>query len=138
MSLEAKPVISIIDDDESCREALAGLMKWLGFGVQTFESAVKFLASPDAAESSCIISDVQMPQITGIELHKRLTELGHAIPTILITAYPNEATRDRALADGVICYLSKPFDNDALIECLRRAVPSLMKSAPGGTTSGIE
>ena len=113
-------------------------MIWLGFGVQIFASAVEFLASPNAAGSSCIISDVQMPQMTGIELYKHLTELGYAIPTILITAYPSEAARDCALADGVICYLSKPFDNNALIECLRRAVPSLMKSAPGGTTSGIE
>jgi CheY-like chemotaxis protein len=63
-----------------------------------------------------------MTHMTGIELHKRLTELGYAIPTILITAYPDEVDRDRALADGVVCYLSKPFDNDALIECVRSAL----------------
>lgn len=122
MPLETKPVISIVDDDESCREAIAGLMNWLGFGVQTFASAVEFLASPNVAGSSCVITDVQMSHMTGIELHKRLTELGYAIPTILITAYPNETARDRALADGVLCYLSKPFDNDALIECVRSAL----------------
>jgi FixJ family two-component response regulator len=119
VSLKPKPVVSIVDDDESCREAIAGLMHWLGLGVQTFASAVEFLASPDATCSSCVIADVQMPRMTGIELYKRLRELGHAIPTILITAYPNEEARDRVLADGVICYLSKPFDNDAMIECVR-------------------
>ena len=122
ISAKSKPVVSIIDDDQSCREAIAGLMHWLGLSVQTFGSAVEFLSSPDVAGNSCIITDVQMPQMTGIELHKRLTELGHAIPTILITAYPDEAARDRTLADGIVCYLSKPFDNDALIECVRSAL----------------
>jgi CheY-like chemotaxis protein len=103
-------------------EAIAGLMNWLGFSIQTFASATEFLASPHVASSSCVITDVQMPHMTGIELHKHLTELGHAIPTILITAYPNDAARDRVLADGVVCYLSKPFDNDALIECVRSAL----------------
>ncbi len=97
-------------------------MNWLGFGVQTFASAVEFLASPNVAGSSCLITDVQMPHMTGIELHERLKELGYAIPTILITAYPNETARDRVLADGVVCYLSKPFDSDALIECVRTAL----------------
>jgi FixJ family two-component response regulator len=119
---KTKPLVSIVDDDESCREAIAGLMKWLGCGVQTFASAVEFLASPDVKVSSCVITDVQMPEMSGIELHRRLTELGYAIPTILITAYPNESARDRALADGVVCYLSKPFDNDALLDCVRSAL----------------
>jgi FixJ family two-component response regulator len=120
--LKTKPLITIVDDDESCREAIASLMNWLGFGFQTFASAVEFLASPSVAGSSCVITDVQMTHMTGIELHKRLTELGYAIPTILITAYPDEVDRDRALADGVVCYFSKPFDNDALIECVRSAL----------------
>lgn len=120
--LKAQPLIAIVDDDKSCREAIAGLMNWLGFSIQTFASATEFLASPHVASSSCVITDVQMPHMTGIELHKRLNELGHAIPTILITAYPNDAARDHVLADGVVCYLSKPFDNDALIECVRSAL----------------
>ena len=86
---------------KSVREAVAGLVNWLGFVPQTFTSAVEFLSSPSVAESACIIADVQMPYMTGTELHERLTQRGHAIPTILITAYPNEAVRDRALADGV-------------------------------------
>jgi FixJ family two-component response regulator len=120
--LNTKPVISIIDDDESCREAIASLMTWLGLSVQTFASAAEFLASPHVAGCSCVITDVQMPQMTGIELHRRLRELGHAIPTIMITAYPDDAARDRVLADGVVCYLSKPFDNDDLLACVRSAL----------------
>lgn len=119
-----KPLISIVDDDESVRESIAGLMNWLGFGVQTFASAVEFLASPAIADSSCIITDVQMPQMTGHELRKRLTERGYAIPTILITAYPNDAARDRALADGAVGYLTKPLDKDTLIECVQAALGS--------------
>ena len=120
--LKAIPLISIVDDDESVREAIAGLMNWLGLEVQLFASAVEFLESPRCADSSCVITDVRMPHMTGIELHKRLTELGYAIPIIMVTAYPNEVARDRALADGVICYLAKPFDKDALIECVRSAL----------------
>lgn len=121
---KTKPRISIIDDDESVREAIAGLMNWLGFGVQTFGSATEFLASPGVGDSSCVITDVQMPHMTGVELHKRLDELGYAIPTILITAYPSEQARERALADGVVCYLTKPFDKDTLIGCVRLALQS--------------
>jgi len=119
---KAKPLISIVDDDVSVREAIAGLMNWLGFKAQTFASAVEFLASPDVGANSCVITDVQMPQMTGPELHKRMKELGYAVPTIMITAYPSEAARDRALADGVICYLSKPFDKDVLIDCVHSAM----------------
>jgi FixJ family two-component response regulator len=120
--VKSESIVSIIDDDVSCREAIAGLMAWLGVGVQTYASAAEFLASPIAEGNSCVIADVQMPHMTGIELHKRLTELGYTIPTILITAYPNEAARDSALADGVVCYLGKPVDNNALIKCVRLAL----------------
>lgn len=120
--MPSKTLISVIDDDESVREAIAGLVIWLGFQVRMFPSAVEFLSSPSVADSSCIIADVQMPQMTGIELHKRLTQLGYGIPTILITAYPNEAVRDRVLADGVVCYLSKPLDNATLIASIRSAL----------------
>ncbi len=119
---KAKPLVSVVDDDVSVREAIAGLMNWLGFEVHTFASAVEFLASPDVGANSCLITDVQMPQMTGTELYERLKQLGYAIPTIMITAYPNEAARDRALADGVVCYLSKPFDKDVLVDCVRSAL----------------
>lgn len=122
MPSKNETLIAIVDDDESVREAVAGLVNWLGFGVRTFASAVDFISSPNVESNSCIIADVQMPRMTGIELYKRLTELGYAIPTILITAYPDEAARDQALANGVICYLSKPFDKDTLIDCIHSAL----------------
>jgi FixJ family two-component response regulator len=127
---KTKPLISIVDDDESVRESIAGLMNWLGCEVHTFTSAAELLSSPDLAECSCVITDVQMPHMTGVELHKRLIELGYAIPTIMVTAYPNEAVRDRALADGVVCYVNKPFATDTLIEGVRTALKSQMGRTP--------
>jgi len=124
MPLKMKPLISIVDDDELVREAISGLLDSLGYRVQAFSSALDFLASADVTDSSCLIADVQMPHMTGIELHERLTGLGHTIPTILITGLPSEAVRDRALANGVFSYLSKPFDVDALIGHVRSALQS--------------
>lgn len=115
-------MISIIDDDESIREGVAGLVEWLGLTAKAFSSAVEFLASPDLQGSACIIADVQMPYMTGLELHSHLRALGHKVPTILITAYPDDEGRALALAEGVVCYLSKPFDKDALIGCIRSAL----------------
>jgi FixJ family two-component response regulator len=122
VSTESNVLISIVDDDESVREALEGLIESLGFRVHAFASAIVFLASADVGDTSCMIADVHMPHMSGIELHRRLTELGRAVPTILITAYPDDVVRDRALAEGVLGYLSKPFDNDALVACVRSAL----------------
>jgi FixJ family two-component response regulator len=120
--LPTKNRISIVDDDEPFRQALTGLMKSVGFTVKAFPSAGDFLASPDIRDTSCLIADLHMPQMSGVELHRRLVESGNGIPTILITAYPDESVRSRALADGVICYLSKPFDEDVLLGCVRSAL----------------
>jgi FixJ family two-component response regulator len=121
---EKKPnsLISIIDDDESIREGLAGLMQWLQFDVAIFASAPEFLASPAVAKSACIVSDVQMPQMTGLELHGHLLATGHDIPMILITAYFSEDAKAHALSSGIVCYLRKPFDTDVLIKCIRSAI----------------
>ena len=130
--LSTKTLISIIDDDEDVREAIAGQMKSRGFTVEAFPSAVDFLAGPNVRDTTCLIVDVHMPRMTGIELHRRLVEAGYAIPTILITAYPDESVRARALADGIICYLTKPCDEDALFGCvssaLERAKPDEYRS----------
>ena len=115
-------IISVVDDDESVREATEARMKWLGFGARTFSSAVELLASPSIDETSCMVVDINMPHMTGIELYRRLIDLGYAIPTILITAYPDEDSRARALADGVICYLVKPFNDEDLLNCIRLAL----------------
>jgi len=97
-------------------------MKSLGFGARTFSSAADFLASPGIEDTSCMVVDINMPHMTGVELHRRLIELGYAIPTILITAYPDEDVRARVLADGVIGYLVKPFDDEDLLHCIRLAL----------------
>ncbi len=117
-------LISIIDDDESIREGLTGLMQWLEFDVATFASAPEFLASPALSASACIVSDVQMPRMTGFELHSRLVAMGCNTPTILITAYPSDAARARALSSGIVCYLGKPFDTKQLVQCIRAALAS--------------
>ena len=115
-------LISIVDDDEAFREAMTSLMKSLGFEVEAFSSAEDFLASPRLGNTSCLIADVHMPAMTGLELYKHLIGTGYAIPTILVTAYPNDADRARALNDGVVCYLRKPVDDNHLMRCLRTAL----------------
>ena len=115
-------LISIVDDDEPFREAMTSLMKSLGFEVAAFSSAEAFLASPRLESTSCLIADVHMPSMTGIDLHQRLVANGRTIPVILITAYPDDNVRARALAAGVICYLSKTFDDDALLGFVRSAL----------------
>jgi FixJ family two-component response regulator len=130
--LELQYLISIVDDDEPFREAMTSLMKSLGFEVAAFSSAEAFLASPRLEATSCLITDVHMPGMTGIELHRQLVASGRTIPVILITAYPDDNVRARALAAGVICYLSKTFDDDALLGFVRSA---LMQADQGETRS---
>jgi FixJ family two-component response regulator len=104
------------------------LMRSLGYSVEAFSSAADFLASPRLVETACLIADVHMPAMTGVELYRHLIEAGYVIPTILMTAYPNDTDRTRALNDGIVCYLRKPIDEGALIRCLHAALHS------GGST----
>ena len=99
-------------------------MRSFGYAVEAFPSAADFLASPRLVETACLIADVHMPAMTGLELHRRLIDMGHAIPTILVTAYPDNDVRARALKDGVVCYLRKPVDEKHLMRCLRAALHS--------------
>jgi FixJ family two-component response regulator len=117
-------LVSVVEDDRFFRESMRRLMRSLGFAVEAFSSAADFLASPRLAETACLIADVHMPAMTGLELHRQLIKAGYAIPTILITGYPNDVDRARALNDGVACYLRKPVDESHLIRCLRAAVRS--------------
>jgi FixJ family two-component response regulator len=119
-----RTLISIIEDDQPFRESMRKLMTALGYTVEAFPSAADFLASPLLPQTACLVSDVQMPGMTGVELHRHLIDAGYAIPTILVTAYPDEAIRKRALKNGVLCYLSKPVDDDHLERCLRSALES--------------
>ncbi len=109
---KAKPLISIVDDDESMREAIKGLMRSLGYSVEAVASAQEFLSSRHVRRTS----------MTGLELYQRLSTSGKPIPTILITAYPDDGVRERALSAGVVGYLSKPFEEDDLLACIRSAL----------------
>jgi len=117
-----RTLISIVDDDELFRESMRKIVVLLGYTVETFPSAADFLASRLLPETACLVTDIQMPGMTGVELHGRLIKLGYAIPTILVTAFPDEGVRDRALKDGAVCYLSKPVDDEDLERCLRSAL----------------
>jgi FixJ family two-component response regulator len=121
--LETSPV-SVVEDDPSFRESMRRLMRSLGYNVEAYPSAADFLASPRLSETACLIADVHMPGMTGVELYRHLIEAGHAIPTILVTAYPNDVDRARALTDGVICYLRKPIDEKDLRRCIHAALRS--------------
>jgi FixJ family two-component response regulator len=112
-------VIAIVDDDRSVREALTSLVRSLGYVAVAFECAEDLLKSRRRRRVSCVIADVQMPGMTGLELHDRLVASGEPIPTILITAFPDERARKRALQAGVVGYLTKPFSEDDLLACVR-------------------
>jgi FixJ family two-component response regulator len=115
-------LVSIVDDNQPFRESLQKLVMLFGYTVESFPSAADFLASRLVPETGCLVTDVHMPGMTGVELHRHLIDTGHAIPTILVTAYPDEVVRDQALKDGIVCYLSKPLDDDDLERCLRSAL----------------
>jgi FixJ family two-component response regulator len=110
--------ISVVDDDQSFRDSMRRLLKSLDYTVSTFPSAAKFLASPEFDNTACLVADIQMPDMTGVALFEHLLEAGHAIPTILVTAYPIDGVRERMMTLGVVCYLPKPLVEAELIHCL--------------------
>jgi FixJ family two-component response regulator len=122
-------MISIVDDDASVRAATDNLLKSLGYAVSTFVSAEDFLQSGRFNDVSCVIADVQMPGMSGVDLQAQLLSQGHRMPFIFITAFPEKLVRARALKAGAICFLTKPFDRLTLIKCIDTALGS------GGGTS---
>jgi FixJ family two-component response regulator len=122
VGLPKKPLISIVDDDDALRDAMNGLMRALGFRVKTFASAEEFLKFNGLRRTACLIADVQMPRMSGPELHRRLVTSGVSIPTILMTAYPEDSVRMRALEAGVIGYLTKPVSKNDLLACIQSAL----------------
>jgi FixJ family two-component response regulator len=124
-----EPLISIIDDDDSLRTALVGLVRSLGYRAASFESAEAFLASVDSRASACVITDIHMPGLSGIELKQRLTAEGWANPVIMITARVDSGLSQQAYASGAACVLKKPFAAEALIDCLLRALAG--ETSPG-------
>jgi FixJ family two-component response regulator len=127
------PVIAIIDDDASVRTATDRLVRSLGYVALTFSSAADFLQSPHVDDTACVIADVQMPGMSGVELQSHLSAQGCSVPMILITAYPEESVRSRAMKAGAVCFLSKPFDGPVLIECIALA----LKQPDDGTVEHI-
>jgi FixJ family two-component response regulator len=117
--MPTKPLIVIVDDDESVREATRGLMKSLGFEARCFADAEEFLASDCLPRTACLIADVHMPGMSGLDLYRHLLASSRAVPTILITAYPNDRMRIEALREGIASYLVKPYDEDDLLTCIR-------------------
>ena len=115
-------VISIVDDDASFRRATARLVRSLGHAVAAFSSAEEFLSSDRLRNTACLISDVQMPGMSGIELQNQLRAQGVRLPVIFITAYPKSKAREQALAAGALGFLNKPFNEDKLIACLDQAL----------------
>ena len=115
------PVIAIIDDDASVRASTSSLVRSHGYTVFTFASAEEFLQSERLDRMSCVISDVRMPAMSGVELQRHLLSRGQHVPFIFITAFPEETIRGRAMKAGAICFLTKPFDRATLIKCLDTA-----------------
>jgi FixJ family two-component response regulator len=115
-------LISIVDDDRSFGDSLRRLLRALDYSVAVFPSGEQFLTSPQLADTACLVADIHMPDMSGVELYEHLIERGQAIPTILITAFPDDRLKERMLNRGVECYLHKPLEQAALIDCLRHAV----------------
>jgi FixJ family two-component response regulator len=122
MRLSNAPVISIVDDDESFRRATAGFIASLGYAVAAFGSAEEFLKSDSLDDTACLISDVQMPGMSGIELQSRLIAQGYRVPIIFVTAYSASKARAQALASGALGFFDKPFSEEKLISCLDQAL----------------
>lgn len=116
------PVISIIDDDESVRTAIGSLIRSIGFEIRIFGSAREFLVSDSITTSACVISDVQMPDMSGLELLALFNTEDNPPPIIFMTALPLDNLRQRTLRAGAICFLSKPFEGQTLIDCIESAL----------------
>ena len=117
-----RPLVAIVDDDQSLRNATGDLLKAAGFSTATFEDAESFLGSASRASAACLVADMRMPGMTGLELYQALVASGDRIPTVIITAHPEDLTRSRARDAGITCYLSKPFAPDDLLECVGEAL----------------
>jgi FixJ family two-component response regulator len=116
------PLISVVDDDESVRAAMERLVSSFGFDVCTFDSAEQYLTSAQRRATACIVSDIQMPGTTGLEMKSHLVAQNDHTPIIFITAYPQPEAKKRALDAGAVCFLVKPFDGQTLINCIERAL----------------
>lgn len=127
-----KPLVAVVDDDASIRDTTTDLLDSAGFRTATFASAEAFLKSPRRANVAALIADMRMAGMSGFALHQRLVSAGNPIPTILVTAYPDDAVRARALEAGVSCYLAKPFAAEELLACVGTAITAGQQRATRG------
>ena len=117
-----RPLVTVVDDDESVRESLPDLLREIGYSARAFSSAEEFLASDCVGETRCLILDIAMPGMTGLDLQQELTVRGREIPIIFITALADETVRTRLLKRGAVECLFKPFKDTALFDALNAAV----------------
>ena len=118
----SQALIAIVDDDESMRDAIQSLVRSLGYNVATFASANEYLKSEQVRDTSCIISDVQMPGLSGVDLQDHLIARGLCIPIIFMTGFPDDRVRARAMKAGAVGFFSKPFSEDHFIGCIDKAL----------------
>jgi FixJ family two-component response regulator len=121
-TIEKAQSVAVVDDDVSARRAIHGVLKSVGFAAETFASGEEFLAADELNRSACLITDVQMPGMSGLELQERLVEKGRSIPVIFVTAYGDDKARSRAMSAGAVAFLEKPFNDDALIAIVKTAI----------------
>ncbi len=119
---EKSALVAIVDDDDSLRVALQGLLKATGFPAQAFSSAEEFLSSGQQQQTACLITDIRMPGMSGLELQAKLNADRFRIPIIFLTAHGDEKMRIQALRAGAVEFLAKPFDAEALLENVRAAL----------------
>lgn len=122
MGQDGSPLVFIVDDDESLRRALRNLFRSVGFRVETFASAEAFLESIHQEETSCLVLDLRMPGMNGLELLSHLSGTGSRIPAVILTAHSDDEARQRSLESGAVAFLSKPFSGKALLDAVRTAI----------------
>ena len=115
-------LIAIVDDEEPVRDATKSLVRSLGYHASTFASADEFLKFQQIHDTSCLITDVQMPGLNGLDLQDHLIARGHCIPIIFMTGFPNDSVRARAMKAGAVCFLNKPFSEGHFIGCIEKAL----------------
>jgi FixJ family two-component response regulator len=120
--MTGRPIIAVVDDDQSVRQALEGLLRSAGLCVAAFASAEEFLRSADLGATACLILDLQMPGMSGLDLQQRLVRGGHRMPIVVLTAHGDDEARARAIGAGAAAFMPKPFDGDLLLKAVEAAV----------------
>jgi two-component system response regulator FixJ len=124
-----EPIVYVVDDDEAVRDSLEILLETAGFATRSFASALSFLAAADGLAPGCLVADVRMPEMDGLELQERLSAAGHRFPVIIITGHGDVPVAVRAMKAGAVDFIEKPFANETIIESVRLALARLEQSS---------